>query len=116
MMTLSRHSKVFPIQVGSAALMLLLSACAVKPSSEMDSPEYHHKAGMRHLEMGEYQSAVNSFSRAIDLDKKFAISHAGLGIAHANLKDRKQAKKHAGKAEGLAGKDPRSLRSVARST
>ncbi len=109
MMTLSRHSKVFPIQVGSAALMLLLSACAVKPSSEMDSPEYHHKAGMRHLEMGEYQSAVNSFSRAIDLDKKFAISHAGLGIAHANLKDRKQAKKHAGKAEGLAGKDPQVL-------
>ena len=49
------------------------------------------------------------FSRAIDLDKKFALSHAGLGIAHANLKDKKAAKKHAAKAEGIAGKDPQVL-------
>ena len=109
MMKLSRTWDTAPIRLGSAAVMLLLSACAVKPSSEMDSPAYHHKAGMRHLDMGEYQSAVNSFSRAIELDKKFAVSHAGLGIAHANLKDRKSAKKHAGKAEGLAGKDPEVL-------
>ena len=62
-------------------MVLIMSACAVKPSSDMDSPAYHHKAGMRNLDMGEYQSAVNSFSRAIELDKKFALSHAGLGIA-----------------------------------
>ena len=89
--------------------MLMISACAVKPSSDMDSPVYHHKAGMRHLDMAEYQSAINSFSRAIELDKKFALSHAGLGIAHANLKDKKSAKKHASKAEGISGKDPQVL-------
>ena len=43
-----------------------MSACAVKPSSDMDSPAYHHKAGMRNLDMGEYQSAANSFLEQLD--------------------------------------------------
>ncbi len=109
MMKLLKHAKSEPVNICLTLCMLLISACAVKPSSDMDSPAYHHKAGMRHLDMGEYQSAVNSFSRAIELDKKFALSHAGLGIAHANLKDKKAAKKHAAKAEGIAGKDPQVL-------
>ena len=108
MRKLKRYTRVLQVHV-ALGMVLIMSACAVKPSSDMDSPAYHHKAGMRHLDMGEYQSAVNSFSRAIDLDKKFAASHAGLGIAHANLKDRKSAKKHASKAEGLSGKDPQVL-------
>ena len=102
MMKLLKIAKSEPVNICLTLCMLLISACAVKPSSDMDSPAYHHKAGMRHLDMGEYQSAVNSFSRAIELDKKFALSHAGLGIAYANLKDKKAAKKHAAKAEGDA--------------
>jgi len=102
----SKHSTFYSMQVGIVSLMVLVSSCAVKPSSEMDTPEYHHKAGMRHIEMGEYQSSLASFERALDLDKKFAPAHAGMGIAHANLKDRKSARRHAAKAEGLAGKDP----------
>lgn len=95
-----------PILAGTIALpLLIMQGCAIKPSSDMDSPEYHHSAGMRHLEMDQFQESLVSFNRAIALDKKFAPAHAGLGIAHANLKDAKQAKKHAGKAEGLAGKD-----------
>ena len=39
------------------------------------------------------------------MDKKFAPAHAGMGIAYANLKDNKKAKKHASKAQDLAGKD-----------
>ena len=92
-------------QIGVFALLILVSACAVKPSSDMDSPEYHHKAGMRHIEMGEYQKSLTSFERAIALDKKFAPAHAGMGIAYANLKDKKKANKHASKAQDLAGKD-----------
>ena len=86
---------MLPIKLVAIGVLLMISACAVKPSSDMDSPDYHHKAGMRHLDMGEYQSAINSFTMAVQLDKKFAISYAGLGIAHANMKDRKSAKKHA---------------------
>ena len=92
-------------QIGVFTLLILVSACAVKPSSDMDSPEYHHKAGMRHIEMEEYQKSLMSFERAIALDKKFAPAHAGMGIAYANLKDKKKANKHASKAQDLAGKD-----------
>lgn len=94
--------------------LLFLYACAVKPESELDSPEYHHKAGMRQIEMSAYQESLISFQRAVDLDKKFAPSYAGMGIAYANLNDRKKAKKFAGKAEGLAGKDPDVLTLCAR--
>ena len=95
-------------------VLLDISACAVKPASDLDSPEYPHKAGMRHVEMGQYNDALTSFNRAIDLDKKFAPAYAGMGIAHAKLKNRKDAKKFANKAEGLAGKDPDVLTLCAR--
>ena len=108
MRKLKRYTRFLQVHV-AVGMVLIMSACAVKPSSDMDSPAYHHKAGMRNLDMGEYQSAANSFSRAIELDKKFALSHAGLGIAHANLKDKKAAKKNAAKAEGISGKDPQVL-------
>ena len=108
MRKLKGYTRFLQVHV-AVGMVLIMSACAVKPSSDMDSPAYHHKAGMRNLDMGEYQSAANSFSRAIELDKKFALSHAGLGIAHANLKDKKAAKKNAAKAEGISGKDPQVL-------
>jgi len=90
------------------------TSCAVKPASELDSPEYHHKAGMRHVEMAKYSEALTSFERAIDLDKKFAPAYAGMGIAYANLGERKKAKKHVGEAESRDGKDPDVLTLCAR--
>lgn len=105
MRKLKSESKFLLAQI-TMVMIFFMSGCALKPSSDMDSPEYHHKAGMRHLDMGKYQSAVNSFSRAIELDKRFALSYAGLGIAYANLKDKKSAEKYASKAEGIKGKDP----------
>ena len=91
--------------LGIVFALQIFSSCAVKPKSDMDSPEYHHKAGMRHVEMGEFQKSISSFERAISLDKKFAPAHAGMGIAYANLKDKKKAKKHVSKAQDLAAKD-----------
>ena len=91
--------------LGALYFILYLSACAVKPASDLDNPEYHHKAGMRHVEMGQYQDAIRSFQRAIDLDKKFALAYAGMGIANANLNNKKEAKKNVSKAESLGSKD-----------
>ena len=91
--------------LGIVFALQIFSSCAVKPKSDMDSPEYHYKAGMRHVEMGEFQKSISSFERAISLDKKFAPAHAGMGIAYANLKDKKKAKKHVSKAQDLAAKD-----------
>jgi tetratricopeptide (TPR) repeat protein len=102
--------RLFPI----VSILLYISACAVKPASDLDSPEYHHKAGMRHVEMGQYNEALTSFNRATDLDKKFAPAYAGMGIAYANMEDKKKAKKYAGKAQDLAGKDPDVLTLCAR--
>ena len=95
----------YALCLGVFYLILYLPACAVKPASELDNPEYHHKAGMRHVEMRQYEEALTSFQRAVDLDKKFAPAYAGMGITHANLKNKKEAKKYVAKAEGLAPKD-----------
>ena len=102
--------RLFPV----VSILFYISACAVKPASDLDSPEYHHKAGMRHVEMGQYNEALTSFNRATDLDKKFAPAYAGMGIAYANMADKKKAKKNAGKAQDLAGKDPDVLTLCAR--
>ena len=42
-------------------MILYVPSCAVKPASELDNPEYHHKAGMRHVEMGKYTESLTSF-------------------------------------------------------
>ena len=104
----------YALCLGVFYLILYLPACAVKPASELDNPEYHHKAGMRHVEMRQYEEALTSFQRAVDLDKKFAPAYAGMGITHANLKNKKEAKKYAAKAEGLAPKDADGLTLCAR--
>ena len=110
----TRYGYIMVPLVPALSMLIYISSCAVKPASDLDSPEYHHKAGMRHVEMGQYTEALTSFNRATDLPKTFAPAYAGMRIAHANLKNRKDAKKFAGKAQGLAGKDPDVLTLCAR--
>ena len=89
--------------VSSLGLFLFYS-CAVKPSSEFDNPQYHHKAGMRNIEGGRYEDAIRSFERAIALDKKFAKAHAGLAISFSLKKEKKEAKKYISRAQSLSPK------------
>ena len=72
--------------------LLLLAGCATKPESDMDTQEYHYKAGMRSIENGDFQQALKSFQRSVDLDKKFALGYGGLGLSHANLGNYKLAR------------------------
>ena len=64
----------------------------------MDTPEYHFRSGMRSVDTGNYDAALNSFQRALDLDKEFVSAYAGLGLANAHLGNTKAAKKNIGKA------------------
>ena len=58
----------------SIAALMLLASCATKPESDVDTPEYHYKAGMRAVDNKDYQQAIKSFQRSVDLDSKFALS------------------------------------------
>ena len=89
--------------------LLFLASCATKPESDMDTPEYHYKAGMRAIENEDYQQAIKSFQRSIDLDKKFALGYGGLGLAHANLGNNSEAKDNASKCASRGSKDPEAL-------
>jgi tetratricopeptide (TPR) repeat protein len=90
-------------------ILLLLAGCATPPESDVDTPEYHFKAGMRAIDNGEDQQAIKSFQRSVDLDKKFAMGYGGLGLAHANLGNNKQAKDYASKCASRGSKDPTAL-------
>ena len=76
----------------SIIMLIFLSSCSTKPESDVDTPEYHFKAGMRAIDNGDYQQALKSFQRSVDLDKKFALGYGGLGLAHANLGNNSEAK------------------------
>ena len=94
--------------------LLLVGGCATKPQSDVDTPEYHFRAGMRAVDSGNYDAALNSFQRALDLDKKFVTALAGLGLANAHLGNIKAATKNIGKASSKGGKDPDVLAICAR--
>ena len=93
----------------SIILLIFLSSCSTKPESDVDTPEYHFKAGMRAVDNGDYQQAIKSFQRSVDLDKKFALGYGGLGLAHANLGNNKEAKDFASKCASRGSKDPEAL-------
>ena len=101
---LNKHRIFYPIFA-----LLLLASCATKPESDMDTPEYHYKAGMRSIENGDFQQALKSFQRSVDLDKKFALGYGGLGLSHANLGNNKLAKDYASKCASRGKKDPEAL-------
>ena len=93
----------------SIITLIFLNSCATKPESDVDTPEYHFKAGMRAVDNGDYQQAIKSFQRSVDLDKKFALGYGGLGLAHANLGNNKEAKDFASKCASRGSKDPEAL-------
>ncbi len=101
---LKKYLKNTPILI-----LLFLAACATKPESDVDTPEYHYKAGMRAIENGDFQQAIKSFQRSIDLDKKFAVGYGGLGLAHAHLGNNKEAKNYASRCASRGKKDPEAL-------
>ena len=51
--------------VPAVYILAYISSCAVKPASDLDSPDYHYKAGMRHVEMGQYTEALTSFNLSL---------------------------------------------------
>ena len=101
---LRKHRSLIPIFT-----LLFLVACATAPESDVDTPEYHFKAGMRAIDNADYQQAIKSFQRSVDLDKKFALGYGGLGLAHAYLEQNGQAKDYASKCASRGSKDPEAL-------
>ena len=89
--------------------LLLLVACATAPESDVDTPEYHFKAGMRAIDNADYQQAIKSFQRSVDLERKFALGYGGLGLAHAYLGQNGQAKDYASKCASRGSKDSEAL-------
>ena len=94
--------------------LVFLAACATKPESDVDTPEYHYKAGMRAVENMDYQQAIKSFQRSVDLDSKFALGFGGLGLANARLGNNKEAKKFASTCASKGNKDSDALALSAR--
>ena len=94
--------------------LVFLAACATKPESDVDTPEYHYKAGMRAIENMDYQQAIKSFQRSVDLDSKFALGFGGLGLANARLGNNKEAKKFASTCASKGNKDSDALALSAR--
>lgn len=100
--------KKWPIQLFLFPLLLLATACGPKATSQsdVDTPEYHFRAGMRYLENEDFQSAIRSFQRAVDLDKKFSPGWAGLGLSYGLIGDLKTGRKHMDEAMGKGKKNP----------
>ena len=92
----------------SIGILYGLTGCAPKAvsQSDLDTPEYHYRLGVRSLDNGDYQTALTAFQRSVDLDKKFARGWGGLGLTQVYLKDPSNGKKSVDKATDLAKKDP----------
>ena len=96
-------SKIVPVI--TAACLFLVFACALKPippEAMLDTPLHHVSNGNKLLKNGKIDAALYEFSRAEELDPKFAPALAGQGLVSAyrgdfksGLERMKTARKHA---------------------
>ncbi|UCD37399.1 MAG: tetratricopeptide repeat protein [Fidelibacterota bacterium] len=91
----------------SLGLLFGLTGCAPKAvsQSDLDTPEYHFRLGVRSMNNGDYETALTAFQRAVDLDRKFARGWSGLGLTKAYLGNSAEGKDDVDKGISLASKD-----------
>ncbi len=89
-------------------LLFSVTGCAPKAvsQSDLDTPEFHYRLGVRNLDSGDYATALKAFQRSVDLDKKFARGWGGLGLTQAHMGNFKEGKSAVDKGVDLASKDP----------
>jgi len=93
------------LMVIMAVLAVAIAGCGgpkIAPAtSEMDSPQYHYKTGLRYLDKEQIDDALRSFDRAISLDPKSPLGYIGKGLALGKKGEYKPALENMSKAKGL---------------
>lgn len=72
--------------ITGCAMLAVLIGCAPKAQKaegQLDDPPTHYKQGMKYWDMGEYAKAEEEFTRAKELDPKYAPAYAGLALTTA---------------------------------
>lgn len=91
---MQNRSLKFVATLLASVLVLWLVGCgpkAIKPKSVLDTPDNHFNQGMRELDRGNLDLAVQEFERAKSLDPKYAEAYAGLALVHATKQDFQKA-------------------------
>jgi tetratricopeptide (TPR) repeat protein len=78
---------------------------AVKPVSEMDTPDHHFYTGMKFLDQKMYPDAKGEFDRALALNPNYSKALAGNGLVAAYMGDFKAANESMKQAWKFAKKD-----------
>ncbi|MGC9046088.1 MAG: S-layer protein [Thermodesulfovibrio aggregans] len=77
--------KYLKILVFLSIIVIAIYGCAPKEVSKCtlpeDNPEYHYLIGMKALEDGKIELAIEKFERAIYCDENFSKAYSGLAIA-----------------------------------
>ncbi len=64
------------------ALALFISACA---ASEIENnAEFYYNRGIDRFERGDYDKAISDYSKAIEINPRFAMAYANRGGAYLN--------------------------------
>ncbi len=60
---------------------------------EPDNPEVQFNLGTAYLSMGDFEQAINNFTRAIDLNPGVADAHGNRAVAHAAISEDEKSEK-----------------------
>ncbi len=65
---------------------------------EPDNPEVQFNLGTAYLSMGDFEQAINNFTRAIDLNPGVADAHGNRAVAHAAISEDEKSEKDVAEA------------------
>ncbi len=92
----ARHSKKTKKKFTIAALIIFAIAMVVSLGIYFNLPSSRLKralsAGDKHVENAEYEPAIESYKKALDIDKESVIAYSGMAGAYKSLGDNSSAK------------------------
>ena len=87
----------------SVCIIAMLAGCGAKPIKEesvLDTPDNHYSQGMRELDRGNLDTAVEEFQRAMALEPDYAEAYSGMALVYAEQGNFKEALDAADKGIG----------------
>jgi len=72
--------RVFLLCIIGISAITLLTVCAPD-----ETPEIWTQKGIMNTNLGKYETAVNDFNRALDMDPEYVLAHNGRGMAYLEM-------------------------------
>lgn len=73
------------------SFILMVAGCAEVQKPKLEDPAAYYNRGLTHAFKGQLDKAISDFSKAIELNPRFALAYKGRGAVYIELGNKEKA-------------------------